>query len=111
MLYEIETELDFDERLAQSPASLLWFTSSDCGVCKVLMPKMLEMQQTRFKQLQFLYIDISQFPALASRYSVFTVPSLLAIFDGKEFLRKARSMGVEEVALELERPYNMLFYS
>ena len=56
-------------------------------------------------------IDISQTPDISAYYSVFTVPTVLIFFEGREFLRKSRNMSVAEITDAIRRPYNLMVES
>jgi len=87
----------------------VYFTGADCGVCKALKPKLVEMLAERFPQLVFGEVDCAETPDLAAMHSVFTVPTLIVFTRGKESLRRSRSFGIGELAAQLERPYSLLF--
>lgn len=95
--------------VAEHPICVLYFTTPDCGVCKVLKPKLMAMLDERFPGVGFAQVDCAAAPALAADMSVFAVPTLVLFTDGRESLRKARSFGLEELATSLERPYRMLY--
>ncbi len=90
-------------------ASLLYFSSLSCNVCKVLKPKVAEMITKDFPEIRLYYIDIELSPALSGQYSIFSIPSILIFFDGKEFFRKSRNISLADLKKEIERPYYLLF--
>jgi thiol-disulfide isomerase/thioredoxin len=81
----------------------------DCGVCKVLKPKLAAMLTERFPAVGLAQVNCAAAPALAAEMGVFAVPTLILFTDGRESLRRSRSFGLEELAAALERPYGMLF--
>lgn len=91
------------------PALVLYFTSPECSVCKVLKPRIRELIERRFPRIRLEFIDISKDPELAGQFQIFTVPVLLVFFEGREFFRKVRNIHVGELERELERPYTLLF--
>jgi thioredoxin 1 len=95
--------------LQEHPICALYFTTPDCGVCKVLKPKLVQMLTERFPAIRFGQVDCAAAPALAAHMGVFAVPTLIVFTDGRESLRKSRSFGLEELASALERPYGLLF--
>ena len=80
-----------------------YFTSTDCSVCKVLKPKIEALLSDNFPDVILHYIDIENEPLLASRYSVFTIPVLIILLEGREHTRFVRSFSVDKVRLTLER--------
>ncbi|MFW5717759.1 MAG: thioredoxin family protein [bacterium] len=79
--------------------ALLVFTTSDCGVCNALKPKVAELT-SEYPRLAVRYIDVEEHPEAAGQYSVFVVPVFLLVVGGHEALRLARHFGMHE----LERP-------
>ena len=95
--------------LIQNEESLaLYFTSPGCGVCHVLKPKLEAMLQAEFPLIQFIEINIPNHPEITGQHRVFTAPTLLVFFDGKEYLRSVRNMGVTQIMEKLKRPYLLL---
>lgn len=62
-----------------------------------------------FPEMNFRYIDVEQSPELAAEFSVFTIPTLIVFFEGKEYFRKSRVFGIQELSDAISRPYNLLF--
>ncbi len=88
---------------------ILYFSHKRCGVCQVLRPKVRELLRDQFPQLSFAYVDVEENPAVAASYTVFTVPVILVFFEGQEFYRFARGIGVGELQKSIERPYSLKY--
>ncbi|MDX1903974.1 MAG: thioredoxin family protein [Thermonemataceae bacterium] len=86
-----------------------YFTTYECNVADAMQPKLLEMFAKEYPKIHFLEINTYENPDISAHYQVFTVPTLLVFFEGKESLRKARNFSVAEVQKDLERPYQLLF--
>lgn len=96
-------------RIAKSVALLLYVTTTDCSVCKVLKPKVKELLSERFPKVEFLDVEMDLLPEVGQRYEVFAVPTVIGFFQGREHFRKVRVFGLEELAEALSRPYDLLF--
>jgi thioredoxin 1 len=94
--------------LRRYPICVLYFTTPDCGVCKVLKPRLLEMLDERFPAIGFAQVDCAAAPAVAAQMGVFAVPTLIVFTEGRESLRRSRAFGLDELAAALERPYGLL---
>jgi len=94
--------------LADKIAVIIYFTSPACNVCKVLRPKLMEITANTYPDMGRYYVDISETPEISAEYSVFAAPTIIVLFDGKEFARKSRSMSPELLMKEIERPYSIL---
>jgi thioredoxin-like negative regulator of GroEL len=88
---------------------LLYFSSESCSVCKVLKPKVEELLLHKFPGMGSRYVDTEKSPVLAGQYRVFTIPTILIFFDGKEQLRYSRNISMHELEASIQRPYELLF--
>lgn len=103
----ITTPEALQARLDAPGGLLVWFTQPDCGVCTVLWPRVRELVRDEFPRLRLARVDSRATPDVAARCAVFTVPTLLLFFDGRESLRLARHFGLDELRRGLERPYGL----
>jgi len=90
-------------------AILRYFSHDKCNVCKVLLPKIKELLNDQFPQMQFEYINIEEKPIIAANHQVFTAPTILVFFENKEYYRFTRNMSINQLKEAIERPYNLLF--
>lgn len=86
---------------------LLYFSSKSCGVCKVIKPKLDEMLKA-YPKLKSLQIDVEGNIKLAASYSVFTLPAVIVFVNGKETIREARYINVEEIENRIDRYYKLV---
>ncbi len=106
---DIFTLEEFDGFINENGGAVVYFSTPQCNVCKVLKPKLKEMLGEEFPEMKFAYVDCEQAKDLAAQKQIFAVPTILFYLDGKEFLRKSRNMNLNIVAEELSRPYEMMF--
>lgn len=100
---------DFESLLAENDALLAYFSTEMCSVCHVLKPKVAEMVAASFPRMKMVYVESNRLPDVAAAYGVFTAPTVVVFFAGRETIRKARAFGVDELKAEIQRPYSMLF--
>ena len=100
---------ELSQNINENKAVLIYFSSPDCSVCKVLKPKVAEMVHEYFPLIRLNYVDIQKSPLISGQYRIFTIPTILVLFEGKEFVRKSRNIGLDELQGILDRPYNLLF--
>lgn len=98
----------FSALLGNHPLVALYFGAPSCNVCHVLEPKLRAAIREEFPDVVFKDVDTSACPDIAAGFEVFTVPTLLVFFEGKEVVRKSRHMGIGEVVEAIRRPYDML---
>ena len=99
----------FESFVSGNTAAVVYFSTLDCNVCKVLKPKLIEMLKEEFPEIKFAYVNAAESKELAALQNIFSVPTILFFFDGKETIRKARFVNLEELGFELERVYSIYF--
>ena len=100
---------DLEQYINKNDAVMIYFSGEHCGVCKVLQPKIKEAFEKEFPEIKQIFIDAEQFKQTAANYSVFSVPTIIVFFDGKEFAKKSRHISVNGFVQELQRPYDLFF--
>lgn len=108
MQINLENEDGIKKFLVDNPFSVLYFSTPDCNVCKVLKPKLIEFLQENFPKFKFGYVDLSIARESAAQRNIFTVPTILFIYEKREFIRKARHINFAELYDELSRFYSMV---
>lgn len=100
---------DILDLIQQEQSAALYFSGKNCNVCNVLKPKIIDLLDSEFPNIKQAFIDIEQTPEISSYFSVFSIPTLLIFFNGKEFIRKSRNMSIPGLKEELKRPYTIFF--
>lgn len=109
MIREIHSLDEFLMLKEEEQALLAYFSTDACNVCKVLKPKVSELLQTEFPKMKMIYIKSDMFPEVAAQNQVFTAPTILVFFEGREYIRKSRNIGVGELQRDISRPYSLIF--
>ncbi len=107
-IYDIKEVFD---KIATEKGVLLYFSSDSCSVCKVLKPKVAAMLQEKFPKMISHYVDIEKSPVISGQFRIFTIPTILIFFDGKEQARYSRTIGMQQLEASISRPYSMIFES
>jgi len=105
----VETAAHFETMIRDEDAILFYFSHEDCNVCKVLKPKIAALLDMDFPRLKMAYVDTRKLPEVAGQQSIFTVPTILVYFGGREYIRVSRNIGVSKLGDDIRRPYEMLF--
>jgi thioredoxin 1 len=50
--------------------------------------------QSEFPKIKLIYIKSDILPEVAAQNQVFAAPTILVFFDGKEYIRKSRNIGI-----------------
>lgn len=100
---------EFQKIFKENPAVCFYLSTPQCNVCKVLKPKVIELLNSNFPEIKFIYIDLNESKEIAGQLSVFTVPTILIYFDGKEIIRASRNISIEQLSDQIERYYKLMF--
>jgi thioredoxin-like negative regulator of GroEL len=105
--------IDTPERLRKltedADGTLLYFSNDACNVCKVLKPKVIDLLQDTFPRMEMGYVDTEKSPELSGQHRVFTIPTLLIFFQGREQHRFSRNISLHQLEAAIERPYGLIF--
>lgn len=99
----------FEALKGQHLALLAYFSTPECGVCKVIKPQIEQMLEQQYPQMAFVYVDVAQHPEIAAQSGVHSVPTVVLYFDSHENQRFARNFGLAQLEQAIARPYEMLF--
>ncbi len=105
----IQSIQEFEQILAGHEAVLIYFSTENCSVCTVLKPKISEMISEEFPKMKMFFAESDQLPELAAHNRIFTAPTVVVFFAGRETIRKSRAFGIDELKNEIQRPYSWMF--
>lgn len=105
----IKTIEELEKFVSDNTGAVIYFSAEHCSVCKVLKPKLLEYLEENYPQMTFAYVNTVESKEIAAQKSIFTIPTILFFFEGKEFIRKSRNVNFSELDSELSRIYEILF--
>ena len=91
-----------DAFIETNPLSFLYISRENCSVCHSLWPQVQKLLET-LPQIELARIDAGEVEAVAGRFSIFTVPVLLLFVDGREFIREARIVHMQELEGKIQR--------
>ncbi|HBL73998.1 MAG: hypothetical protein A2W90_12385 [Bacteroidetes bacterium GWF2_42_66] len=100
---------ELEALVQKEDAVLVYFSTAECSVCKVLKPKVAALLDECFPKIDRVYIDMNQTPEIAAQNRVFAAPTIIVFFAGKEYIRKSRSFSLNELKSEIERIYLRMF--
>lgn len=108
MQTDITSLSELNSFITSNKAAAVYFSTPGCGVCKILKPKLIEMLKDNFPLINFAYVDCEASKETAAQQNIFSVPTVLFFFEGKEFIRKAGFVNLEELENELGRIFSMM---
>ena len=87
---------------------LVYFGSESCGVCIAVKPRIEEILKN-YPGIKCIEVDVDKSIGAAGEYNVFTIPVILLFINGKETIREARFISIQDLEYKIARYYNMLF--
>ncbi len=87
---------------------LVYFGNHACGVCEAMAPK-IENLLERYPKVRAVRVETGDSPELSAKYNVFAVPVIILFVQGKETVREARIISVENLERRISRYYGMLY--
>lgn len=106
---EIKTLEAFNSIAQNNKAVCFYLSTPECNVCKVLKPKVIEMLESDFPEINFCYVDLNEAKEISGQLSVFSVPTILVYFEGKETIRASRNISIEQLKEQINRYYQLIF--
>jgi len=100
---------EFEGLIKQKEALMIYFYQDQCGVCKMLFPKVKNLMENQFPKIELMVLEAEKNRELAAQLRMLAVPGILVFFDGKEFLRSNGLVTMNELESKIERPYKLLF--
>jgi len=79
---KLVTALEFDA-ITKKDVVLVDFSAEWCGPCKMIAPVLDQLSKEYEGRVKIISVDVDQEQALAGRYNVMSIPTLLLFKDGK----------------------------
>lgn len=93
---------DFDELVRDAPAPVLVdFWAAWCGPCRMVAPELEKLATSRSTRLIVAKVDTEAVPALAARFGIRSIPTLVLFRGGKEAARISGAMSAGAMASQL----------
>ena len=100
---------NLQEIIKNNDAIMVYFSGENCGVCKVLQPKIKDLFDTEFPKIKQIYISADKFTQTAAQLNVLSIPTIIIYFDSKEFIRESRHISISKLSSQIQRPYSLFF--
>lgn len=88
--------------IKENKLTFVYISRENCGICHVIQPQVQEMLK-EFPAIKPIQVSADDIPEVASQFTVFTVPALLLFVEGKEVIREARFVVMEELRRKFQR--------
>lgn len=97
-----------EEVVGKNEMVLVYFGSGNCGVCVDLKPKMIHLLK-QYPNIKGIYVDVEKSHKVGIAYNFFTIPGILLFIEGKETIREARYISIDDLDKKVSRYYHMIF--
>ncbi len=94
MVTMISSVEQYDQILRENTAVFADFYADWCGPCKMVGP-LVEKVASEVPGVQFVKVNVDQFPQIAQRYGIMSIPTLIA-FKGGQIAEQAVGFQSEE---------------
>lgn len=91
MIKHLEKKEDF-EPMINSSKILVDFYAEWCGPCKMLGPILEQVNE-----IDVLKINIDEFPDIAAKFGVMSIPTLILFVEGKEIKKEIGFKNLDEI--------------
>jgi thioredoxin 1 len=97
------TDATFDEEVTGAPEPLLVdFWAEWCAPCKMITPILEEIAAEHAGKLRIAKLNVDDHMAVARRFEVMSIPTLILFKDGAPQLRLVGAKGKGQLVQELE---------
>ena len=102
MMTHLTNIKDIEQAMSDNRLCLFFVKAPDCGVCNVMLDKIQRLAY-KFPSVSSFYTDIREEPLIASRFLVFSGPTVLLLMEGKEVYRGSGFINLEELEQIINR--------
>ena len=88
-------------------ALIIYFYNDDCPPCLSLRPKVEALVEKDYPEMELVFVNSKQHPEIPASFGVYSNPTLLIFFDGKESKRFSKYISTPELSQAIDRYYNM----
>lgn len=88
---------NFNEIINSPKPVLIDFSAQWCGPCKMMAPILKEVAGAMGERVRIIKIDVDKNPAVAQKYQVMSVPTLMVFKNGQSLFRQSGVMQARQI--------------
>ena len=96
------SEETFEAALARPGITVIDFSAGWCGPCRAMAPQFERAAEQR-PDYRFAKVDVDAQPALAARYGIQSIPTLMVLREGEPVAAQAGVIPAEQLVEALDR--------
>lgn len=96
----VNSKSELDELINSIIPLILYFSSETCNVCHSVLPKLIDTIEAF--PVSFVKVKADTQPEICGQLLVFTVPTILIFYEGKEILRESRFIDFNKIKKMLD---------
>ena len=94
----------FSEIIQGEKAVLIDFSAEWCQPCKMMPPILKQVSAQLGDKIRLLKVDVDKNPAIAQKWGIQSVPTLMIFKNGKQVFRQEGVLQAQQI-IEVLRPY------
>lgn len=102
--HELTSLNEVEAFLEKNKLCMIYVSRPECSVCHALIPKLREML-VHYPHIHFGHINANQVEAVAAKFLIFTVPTILLTMDQKEYIRANQFVRFDQLKTQIDRVY------
>ncbi|WP_458464065.1 thioredoxin family protein [Paenibacillus sp.] len=95
-----------EEAIQQHELVFLYVSRPECSVCHALLPKIRELLEP-YPMVYLGHINATEVEEVASRFLIFTAPTMIMLVEQKEYIRADRFVRLERLEEQLQQIHSM----
>ncbi len=103
MFRKIQTIEELKNNILTNELVFVYFTQPNCSVCHGLKPQVESKLKEFNEDVIFIEVDAVEIPKVSGEFSVMTAPVILLFVEGKEYMRKARFIPIQELYNDVKK--------
>lgn len=97
---EIKDYDKFTQLLNETEFGLLFTTSPNCSVCHADLPKVEQLIEAN--EFPGFHLDVSEVPLATGQLNLFSSPTVILFYKGKEYHRQVRIIDFNELLYRMQ---------